>query len=468
MQDLAFASASRLAGAIRSREVSSLEVVQACLDRIAAVNPKLNAVVQLRGESALAEAADADRALARGEARGPLHGVPITLKDSHDTVACVSTWGTPGRARFVPREDATAAGRLLRAGAILLGKTNTPEFTLSFETDNPVYGRTANPYDLGRTPGGSSGGAAATLAAGGSPLDLGSDTGGSIRLPAHFCGIAGIRPTSGRVPRTGHAIGWGGLVQSLTSLGPMARFVEDLALALPLVSGPDGRDPHVVPMPLGDPADVDLGGLRVALHSDNGIETPTEAIREAVRAAGRLLEGAGARVEELRPPGIEETLELFMGLMTADGGAWLRLLLERAGTPPEASSLRLLAEPRPVSGDALARLLERWDRFRSRMLGFAEVHDLILCPPSARAALPHGSERTSVPCFTYTMTWNLTGWPGAVVRAGTSAEGLPVGVQLVARPWREDVALAAAALVERGLGGFQPPGALIGAPPRAS
>ena len=254
MEDPTRSSARALARAIRARELSVREAVDACLARIEEVNPRLNAVVLIRGEEARREADEADAALARGEETGPLQGVPITLKDSHDTAGTVSTWGTPGRRNRIPEAHATAAGRLLEAGAILLGKTNTPEFTLSFETDNPIHGRTSNPYDTDRTPGGSSGGAAAILAAGGAALDLGTDTGGSIRLPAHFCGIAGIRPTTGRVPRTGHAIGPGGLIDSLTQVGPMARFVEDLALALPIVSGPDGRDPYLAPVPLADPA----------------------------------------------------------------------------------------------------------------------------------------------------------------------------------------------------------------------
>ena len=230
MDSLIYASATALAAAIRARKLSSLEVVQACLRRIEEVNPQLNAVVQLAAHTAQEQARKADAALARGEIGGPLHGVPITVKDSFDTAGMVSTWGTPGRAGYVPAQDATAVARLKAAGAIVLGKTNTPEFTYSYETDNPVYGLTHNPYDLEYSPGGSSGGAAAIVACGGSPLDVGSDTGGSIRLPAHFCGIAGIKPTSGRVPRTGHAIAFGGLLDAFTQVGPLARYVEDLAL----------------------------------------------------------------------------------------------------------------------------------------------------------------------------------------------------------------------------------------------
>ena len=271
---LCFRSATRLAAMIRDREASSVEIVEACLARIADVNSRINAVVAF-ADDALVRARAADAALARGADPGPLHGVPFTIKDSLDTAGVVTTAGTAGWRTRVPERDATVVARLKAAGGILLGKTNTPEFTWSNETDNDVYGITRNPYDLERTPGGSSGGPGAAVAAGCAPFDIGSDTGNSIRQPAHVCGIAGIKPTSGRVPRTGHWPGFTGLLENLTQLGPMARRVEDLALLLPLIAGPDGEDPHVAPVPLGDPAAVAVDGLRVVMFTDNGIMTPT-------------------------------------------------------------------------------------------------------------------------------------------------------------------------------------------------
>src|SRR5438105_1821797 len=238
MDELMYASATAIAQAIREKRVSATEVVEAHLQRIAAVNPALNAVVQVAGARARLEALAADQALARGELRGPLHGVPMTIKDSLDTAGVISTGGTKGRATMVPGQDATVVARLRAAGAILLGKTNTPELTLSGETDNLVYGRTNNPYDLARTPGGSSGGAGAIVTSGGSACDIGSDTGGSIRLPAHFLGMAGIKPTSGRVPRTGHYVPVGmGAVDALQQLGPMERSDEDLMLRFLIIAG---------------------------------------------------------------------------------------------------------------------------------------------------------------------------------------------------------------------------------------
>jgi amidase len=459
MNDLIYAPVAILAEAIRTGRFSATTLVDAHLRRIDAVNPQINAVVTLSKE-ARAQAAAADAELARGHVRGPLHGVPMTIKDSLDSAGTVSTWGTPGRAGFVPAEDATVVARLRAAGAILLGKSNTPELTLSFDTVNPIHGQTCNPYDVDRSPGGSSGGAAAMVAAGGAPFDIGSDTGGSIRLPAHCCGVAGIKPTSGRVSRHGHAIPPEGWLNGLTQLGPIARTVADLALLLPIIAGPDGRDPTVAPVPLGDPAAVDVTKIRVALHNDNGIYAAEPKIAHAVGEAGEALRAVGARVVEARPPGIEETLEIMGGLMRGvDEGIWVQRLLARAATPLDQSSLsRYLGLERRTVGEMVAHI-EHWHRFRARMLSFLDDFDLILCPVAAFPALAPGEfAGEKYPGFSYTMSYNLTGWPAAVVRAGTSAAGLPIGVQLVAAPWREDVALAAALVVERELGGWRAPG----------
>lgn len=286
-----YASAAALAVAIRTREIACEEVVEAHLERIAAVNPKLNALVQLTAGTARAEAWQADQELAAGKLRGPLHGVPFTIKDSIETAGVICTSGTQGRASLVPKQDATAVERLRAAGGILLGKTNLPDLLFAFESDNLVYGRTNNPYDLARTSGGSSGGEAAIIAAGGSPLGVGSDAAGSVRLPAHFCGIAGLKPTSGRLARSGHYPPPGGMFDSAWQIGPMARFVDDLALVMPILAGIDWRDASVVPMPLGGPATVDLKALRIAFYTDNGIvpATPETArvVRTAARATGR-------------------------------------------------------------------------------------------------------------------------------------------------------------------------------------
>jgi amidase len=462
MDELIYASAADLADAIRNKMVSSEEVVNAYLQRIAEVNPKTNAVVQLTVATARTQARTADAALHRGENIGPLHGVPMTIKDSIETKGVICTGGTKGRSTFIPAQDATVVARLRAAGAILLGKTNLPELSLGYETDNLLYGRTNNPYDLSRTPGGSSGGEAAIIAAGGSPFGLGADLAGSIRVPSHFCGIAGIKPTTNRVPRTGHFPLFGGVLSALWQIGPMARFVEDLILILPIIAGVDWCDPLIVPMPWNDPRTVDLKSLRVAFHTDNGIVSPApETIAIVVRVA-KALSDTGMIVEEARPQGIEETNEIRAGVMGIDGGVGIQRLLQTVGTKeihPLLERRQVRSRSGMMSADEVGAVLDRWDRFRSTMLSFLRKYDVILCPVNPYPALPHGASLNDeiYASFSYTRTYNLTGWPSAVVRGGTSAEGLPIGVQVVARPWREDVALAVARHIETTGGGWQRP-----------
>ena len=447
-------SATAIAKAIRNKEISSTEVVDAYLNRIKEVNPKLNAVVQLSEKTAHDQALKADKTLSRGDVLGPLHGVPFTIKDSFDTAGLISTGGTKGRSNFVPSRDATVVSRLRAAGAILLGKTNTSELTLTYETDNLIYGRTNNPYDLSRSPGGSSGGPAAIVAAGGSAFDIGSDYGGSLRFPSHCCGIATIKPTSGRVPRTGHILPFGGVLDSFQQMGPMARSVDDLSLVLPIIAGPDDIDPGIVPMALGDPKEVDLANLRIAFHSDNGIISPSPETEKAVREAAALLDGEGLIITEIRPDGIEQSYDLMIELLSADGGTSIRRLLQDAGTKEHTLPWLGLAEP--VDAIRFDALIMKWYGFQSTMLSFFKDYAVILSPVNAFPAMPHGSLSADLEAFSYTMTYNMTGWPAAVVRGGTSPNGLPIGVQIIAHPWREDIALAVAAYIEKKLGGFQP------------
>ena len=462
MDELIYTSATSLAQAIREKQISSQEVVEAYIQRIEAVNPQLNAVVQLTADSALTQAKQADGALAHGEITGPLHGVPITVKDSFDTKGIISTAGTKGRASYIPQQDATAVARMRAAGAIVLGKTNLPELSLAYESNNLIYGRTNNPYDLSRTPGGSSGGEAAIIAAGGSPLGLGTDAGGSIRVPAHFCGIAGLKPTSGRVPFTGLLPPALGASARLRHVGPMARYVEDLALTLPILAGVDWRDPATVPMPLGDPKKVELKSLRVAFYTENGVMMPTPETTRTVQTAVHALSDVGMVVEEARPAGIEQSYELFRDLFAADGGAGVQRLLQMAGTTDLHPFLHQFGEmlrPYAMTTAEFSSFLVRWDMFRSTLLTFLEQYDVILCPVCATPAWPHSATITEEQFFasSYSVTYNLTGWPAVAVRGGTSPEGLPIGVQVVARPWREDVALAVAQHLESVLGGWQRP-----------
>ena len=460
MNDAIYWSASTLARALRAGELSSREMVDACLARIEVVNPSVNAVVQLVPERARSEADALDKLAASGHFKGPLHGVPITLKDSLDTAGIISTGGTLGRRDFVPQQDAPVVARLRAAGAVLLGKTNTPELTLSAETNNLIYGRSNNPYDLARSPGGSSGGSAAIIACGGSALELGSDTGGSIREPAHLCGITGIKPTSGRTPRSGHIVPYGGIFDSLTQIGPMARYVEDLALALPIICGPDGCDPAVVPVALGDPGAIDVARLRVAWYVDNGIVTPDAEIQRVVSETAQALRVEVDVLDNRLLPGMRELVSLSTELReSANAGVIMRLLKRYGTTQPGPDLAGYLTEKSLAASDHVdPALLEAIDEARGQAFNFFENYDAILCPPSHALARPHGaSHQDSFDDWSYMTIHNLLGWPGVSVRAGRSDGGLPVGVQIVAAPWREDIALALAQRIEALMGGYQQP-----------
>jgi amidase len=450
--DIRSLSLVALAAAIRKGSVTSEAAVRAYLDRIDDVNPKLNAVVQLRREAAIAEARAADKV--PSEKRGALHGVPITIKDSLDVAGVISTGGTQGRAKYVPQHDATVVARLRAVGAIVLGKTNTPDLTMSFETNNLVYGRTNNPFDVTRTPGGSSGGAAAIVAAGGSPLDIGSDTGGSIRVPSHFCGITGIKPTSGRVSRAGHIIDFAGPAESLTHIGPLARNVDDLAFALGIIEGPDNVDPHVVAATLGDYKKIPVRDLRVATFTKLGSLEPTTETAAAVERALAVLAKAGCKHTPVEIPGADDLYAVYTGLIWGDGGAGMARILARWGTTESPLFDRIKAATNVSSGDYSAQY-ERFDNWRSSMLHLFANYDVLVCPVNVGPAPLHGA--FSRPAAAYTQLFDLTGWPSTVIRAGTSPEGLPLGVQCVAHPWREDMSLAVAKHLESAFGAFPGP-----------
>ena len=458
MDELLDGPLSQMTGAIQSGQVTSKQLVTAFLDRIEKVNGELNAVVLLTAEQALKHAEKADNALKNGNLMGRLHGIPMTIKDSLDTYDAVTTWGTTGRKEFRPGKDATCVSRLRGEGAILLGKTNTPEFTLWFQTDNLVYGRTNNPFDPSRTPGGSSGGAAAIIAAGASPFDIGTDTGGSIRLPAHFSGISGIKPTTGRVPCTGNALPSTGLIAPLSQPGPMARFVDDLTLLLEIIAGPDGIDPHAVEAVWHEPSSVDVSDLRIGFHTDNGILTPDEPIISAVSCVIDLLREDNINAAEARPTGIEMAGFIMNHVFTADGGEMLEALLEdcRTRTPSPKIQESIDHQPKAISDREFAQTLHLWHNYQSSMLDYFSQFDILICPVNAHTAIPHGQQE-DMKAYTYTTAYNLTGWPGTVIRAGNDDNGLPVGVQILARPFREDHCLAVARWLQQRMPVFSPP-----------
>ena len=435
---------------IRGGDISSAELVEAHLDRIAKINPRLNAVVEVLHDQAREGARAADDRRREGALLGPLDGVPFSVKDSIEVAGTSCSAGTLGL-RNAPRScrDATLVARLRAAGAVPIARTNLPDLLFAFESDNLIHGRTNNPYDVTRSSGGSSGGEAALIAACGSPMGLGSDAAGSVRLPAHFCGIAALKPTSGRLARTGHVPPSGGWLETVWQIGPMARHVEDLCAMMSILNGPDGQDHTVVPMPLGDPYTANVDGLRIAFFTDNGIAAPTPETADAVRRAAELL-----HAREHRPPCIEASYDLEMKLIGPDGGDGLRAYCNAIGSTETHPLLQgWLAKLEPYRTD-LAGFAQYWDslyQFRAGMHRFFENYDAIVSPACATPAVPHGTsiDDATFRGFSYTMTYNVTGWPAAVVRCGTSPEGLPINVQIAAHPFREDIALAIALHVQQ-------------------
>ena len=454
MNEILRSSGTRQAQLIRDGEISSLELVRLHLASIDAINPSINAVVEVLRESALRDAAAVDTRRAAGEPMRAFEGVPFSIKDSIQVEGSVCSAGTLGLRNSPPAtEDATLVARLRAAGAIPLARTNLPDLLFAFETDNLIYGRTSNPYDLSRTSGGSSGGEAALIAACGSPFGLGSDAAGSVRLPAHYCGISSIKPTTGRLSRAGHVPPPGGWIEMLWQIGPMARCVEDLWGMMPVLLGHCRRDRTVIPMPYGDPAQVSLRDLRIAFFTDNGIATPDDDTLAAIRNAVRQLAPEVASMEECRPEGIEESYDLEMKFIGPDGGDALRHYLKEIGsvrTHPLLDGWLAKLERWRTGVDGFAEYWGSLDRFRDRMFTFLDRYDAILSPVASHPAVPHGTstEESIFRGFSYTMTHNLTGWPAAVVRCGTSREGLPIGIQIAAPPWREDIALALARAIE--------------------
>jgi amidase len=462
LEKIIFASLRSQLDLLRRRDVTSVELITAHLEQIQRINPVLNAVVQLRADAALAEAHAADKALDAGEPTGVLCGVPFSVKDSLETAGMITTSGTEGRAHFIPNQDATIVARVKQAGGILLAKTNCPELVLPFETDNLVYGRTNNPWDVTRTPGGSTGGEGALIAAGGSSLGLTVDAAASIRLPAHFCGIAGIKPTTGRVPRTGHFPRIGGATAALSAAGPMARTIDDLALVLPILCGEDGYDAGCVPVSLKHSDDVDVSRLRVAFHTDNGVRAADAESAAAVQQAADVLAQQGAIVEEACPPGMDSVVDLLWGLFSGDSGVRVQVLLQRIGTQRISPMLQELLDRQSryaLSTAEFMGVLGRVDGWRSTMQQFFRRYDVLLCPVCAHPAPLHGTllGEEAAYSLSYTIAYNLAGVPAASVPVALTTTGLPIGVQVVAGHWREDIVLAAARVIEQAAGGYRVP-----------
>lgn len=491
-------SASEMAEQIACGALSSREAVEAHINRIEAINPRINAVVVPLFDEARKDAAAADAARARVKTLGPLHGVPVTIKESFDVRGTATTMGLSALVNQRSETDGPMIARLRAAGAIILGKTNVPQMVMFNETDNPVYGRTNNPWNLERAPGGSSGGCAAVIAAKGAPLSLGSDIGGSVRFPASACGINSLKPTSGRLTMLGHAPIFAGMEAILAQPGPLARSVADLSLAFNVLAAPGQEtfDPSIAPVALRQAPRALPAGLRVAMFTDNGFFKAAPALRRAVREAADALRERGAVVDEWQPPDVWEACRIYLGLAFADGMSSVRRALKRSrldwrirgivlsAAPPNllykltAWELDLMGQKRMAndarnigarSAKAYWQLVDRRTKYRAAFINALDAghYDAIICPPDGLPALRHGSSFFLTNAMSYSSLFNLLGMPAGVVastrvraseesdrapgldvvermarKVETGSAGLPVGVQVAARHWREDVVLS--------------------------
>ena len=439
---------TKLVELIKARKLSPVEVAQRCLHRIEQLNPVLNAVVTVAPD-VMERALAAEQALLRGEWLGPLHGIPVTIKDTIETAGLRTTSGSAIRAGYVPAVDAPAVARLKKAGAIILGKTNAAEMAMDYTADNPVFGRTNHPHDPKLTPGGSSGGEAGAIATGMSPGGIGSDLAGSIRIPAHFCGLAGLKPTTGRVPGEGQFPPSTGPYGLGAVIGPMARTVGDLRLLFPVLAD------TVL-------SNTDFRAFRFAWYANDGVTPVTEETARAVADAATALTDAGLTGEQRCPPNVERGNELWLKLFSRASVVQLRQVY--AGREKEGGafvSWRLATAdqtPPPTLDEYIAGWMER-DRAREELLRWMETTPIIVAPVGATPAYEHDTLKVTVGgetfgtfrAFSYAQTFNVFDLPVVTVPAGRSAEGLPIGVQIVGRPNAEEMVLTVAEIVEEAL-----------------
>lgn len=450
--EIAYASAAELGRRLRKREISTVELVDSTLRRIAALNPSLGAFLTVNASRARAEAAAADAAISKGSALGPLHGVPFSVKDLEATAEVRTTFGSAVYRDNVPSEDSIGVSRLRAAGAILVGKTNTPEFGLLGETKNRLGRDCRNPWNLTCTTGGSSGGAAAAVAAGLAPLAVGSDGAGSITAPSSFCGVFGLKPSTGRIP------GWPIPANSrmFVATGPITRTVADAASMLTVMSGADPRDPISMHEPLLDFREAPAR-MNVAWSPDLGhFAVDAEVASSCEVALGAFRDRGWSVVEET--PAIPDPWEAYMPLFLGDEWASLGPLVESAGDRFHPEALAEIAPGRDVTISSYIRALSELTQFKGTMYEFFARHDLLIMPATAVTAFPAGRApdlidgRRVAPHWTtfmpFPVSWNMTGQPAASVVCGMSTAGLPVGMLIVGRIGREDAVLAAARVIE--------------------
>lgn len=463
MNNLYELSASELIRKISSKEVLVSEVAESFITRINKINPVLNALNQFNSESILSNAYLADKKF-KSINKGKLYGLPLSVKDAFHVKEFFCSKGSLGLYGKKSTFDATAVSRLRAEGAQIYGITNTSELLLAYESDNLIHGRTNNPYDLNRTPGGSSGGQAAIIAMGGSPVGIGNDAGGSIRQPAHYCGIAAHKPTHGLIPNTGNIpIDGFGLASQLVSIGPMSRYVEDLILMMDVLSGPDGIDPHAVPVPFIKNKKFNLNDLKIAYFYDNptGVLPTTETIK-AVDKVVEILKPHVNKIVEAYPTPLNDVYKLHYEtfILGGDGGQSLINIINNfkdKQISPLTKEYLELSKNCIFSTAELRQRFAQLARFRYEMASFMKDFDLIISPISATPARFHGETFANVRDFGYITAHNLTGWPATVLPCIYSKEGLPIGVQLVSNSWEDHIPLQVALFLQKILGVFPIP-----------
>jgi fatty acid amide hydrolase len=496
-------SATTLSGILGRREASALDVLREHLGRVDAVDGRVRAFTEVLREQAQADAESSDARRARGEARGPLDGVPVTVKECFDVAGRATTLGIPSWAGRIAERDAAMVTALRNAGAVVLGRTNLSQTMLYVEARNPLFGQTANPWSAAHSPGGSSGGEGAAVAAGMSPLGIGTDIGGSIRTPAHFCGVAGFKPSLDRLPMRGYRTVLAGQEAVRGMGGPIARTVADLGLLFRAFDDLDlsSLDPRVPPLAWEDPEGVRLDGLRVGFYESDGILAPSKAVSRAVLRAAEVLRARGCAVKPFEPPDVRGVLSAYLGALSADGGAGivaalaggevdsaLEPLRKMASVPGAARRVAALAA-RTFGQPSLSLMLdamgeksvsELWaltDRLRTQRSALVDAMersgvDVLLCPPFATPALPHGASKNFTLASSYSILFNAAQLPAGVVpvtrvrpdetvraaarealerqaaKIDAASTGLPVGVQVVGRSWRDHEVLAVMQAIE--------------------
>jgi Asp-tRNA(Asn)/Glu-tRNA(Gln) amidotransferase A subunit family amidase len=467
MDKIIFGTIAEIVAGIREKKFSPVEVVEAHLERVAEVQPKLNAYVHLDAEVARKQALAAEAAVMRGDEVGELHGVPVTIKSCIDAAGWPTPAGSLLRKDYVALVDAPLVERLRAAGAIVLGNTNTPEYLMAYETDNSLSGKTSNPWNLERSAGGSSGGEAAAIASGCSAGGVGSDAGGSIRVPAHFCGICGLKPTPGRIPATGHFPAGGGAFGWIGVVGPMARTVADVRALFAVMAGPDAGDALSVPVPVRAVKVEDAKKLRIGILESAALGKATPETSAAVERAAKILSEQGFVVERKQLTGLERVIEVwwyFFGPVIADSIRKGAEGHEEAWSPMLREYAELATAETTLTYDGFLSACGERDRLRWDIVRQMEDVRILLSPVSTGPAFRHGEgnwrageKENYRETMRYSQWLNLAGFPGVAVPVGKSWEGLPIGVQVIGRPYEEELILAVAEAIERGRGAWVAP-----------